>query len=574
MANNTFIQNLMKFNLRVLDNGTPDLDATMEDLKNKLFFNQIFVSNTDEMFSKYSMSKLHNTYISAMKHVYSNINRIILRFSMLTNIHLSENDSFERRYLMNAELPGLVITQIYTNINEVHYKFENAQLYYISTLNNNMIAISTIDMKREIYQKPLYKDNFFWKTDDCIRDFIKNDLGAIDTTTIKVTSLMDNDNVSSKVEYNGDTDLMKQHLSIFGRRALVLLNPYLYTKDIEQMIDMQLDKKKEVQEYKNINIKKLLKKDTIIEYPKETFGTYLDLLRSLVEYPETKKLYITLYRIGKDPSLFYILQKAIDKGISVHANIELCATGESINQFWYKELKNIGVHVTAFESTVIKVHAKLTLAEMVNGTFIAQIGTGNYNASTTSQYTDLSLVTSDIEICKMIKKVFNVLDGKVWPEFDTMDLLVTLFNARPMLQALIDREENKGKDGFICIKCNALDDEDIINHLNKAADKGCKIILIIRGVCTWVPQQKNVIVKSIIWDKLEHSRVYCFGKEDPLLYLGSLDLLTNKMEKRIETMVRVKDSDVIMQMCQYLNRYITTKQGAWVMDKEGNYFKQ
>jgi polyphosphate kinase len=284
---------------------------------------------------------------------------------------------------------------------------------------------------------------------------------------------------------------------------------------------------------------------------------------------------MTLYRIGKDPAIFYILREAVRRGIKVCVNIELHASGESINRMWLEELEEAGIKVTTYASGELKVHCKLTLVKFNNGRSIAQIGTGNYHTKTTVQYTDLSLITGNENICHQVEKVFDLLDDEKDCVFNK-NLLVTRYNARQELIKLIDHEADKGNKGYICIKCNALDDGLIKLHLDQAAKCGCNIDLIIRGVCTWIPDQlgDNVNIKSIVWDKLEHSRVYCFGRKNPAIYIGSLDLVTKKIDERIETLVLVTDPEVEMKMAEYLNRYITNTEGSWKLLSNGEYVKE
>ena len=265
-------------------------------------------------------------------------------------------------------------------------------------------------------------------------------------------------------------------------------------------------------------------------------------------------------------------------GIKVHVNIELCASGESINAMWMNEMRNIGINVTTYEVGRIKVHCKLTLIEFTNGYSIAQIGTGNYHTKTATQYTDLSLITANADICKQVRRVFNIFKSKGDPDIDSpfnKSLLVTRYNARYELLKMIDEESSKGKNGYIAIKCNSLDDKEFNTHLDIAATRGCKIDLVVRGVCTWIPPESSrVCIKSIVWDKLEHSRVYCFGNINPTIYIGSLDLVTNKIYKRIETLVLVKDPDIIANLCNYLNRYITNTTDSWIQTRSGMYIKE
>ena len=154
--------------------------------------------------------------------------------------------------------------------------------------------------------------------------------------------------------------------------------------------------------------------------------------------------------------------------------------------------------------------------------------------------------------------------------------MVARNNGRDELIKLIRREAKLGENGYIAFKCNALDDDEIAMHLDKAAANNCQIDLIVRGVCTWVPDQigNNVRIKSIVWDKLEHSRVYCFGSFNPTMYIGSLDLVTNKLDRRIETLVRILDPDILDDLCDYLNHYITNASNSWVLLRSGEYRKE
>ena len=566
-------ESLMAFDLRVLDNGRCSSTATLEELKDKLFFNQIYVSNTDEMFEKYPMFDLKDTYVSGMQQVLNNVQAIVDRLQRITGLELSRKDSFERRYVIETELNAIEVTEHFANINSVRYKFKSGELYYISLFDNDSISISYVDKKRDVYSKVLGMNKTFWKTDECIREYIKKSYKAKDTIAVKVTTAIDNANVVTKVEYNGSVDTMKQIMSMFGPNVLVMFNPMVYTKDIGKAISSAMPKKKESQLSKKLNINNLLKGDHLMEYPTESFETYLNLLRSLVDYPDTKELFLTIYRIGDDPSLFYILKDARRKGIKVNVNVELEASGEKLNKFWFNELETAGVNVTAYASGVLKVHTKITLAKMKDGSALAQIGTGNYNSSTTSQYTDLSLITGNDEICRMIEKVFDIFDGKEHQTFND-ELLVTRYNARETLYRLIEEEGSKCESGYICIKCNSMNDPEIIYHLDNAAQKGCKIDLLVRGICTYIPKRDNVMVKSTIWDKLEHSRVFAFGAINPTVYIGSLDLLTNKLNGRIETMVKINEISALREIATYLNRYVTNTHGAYIMQPDGSYLKQ
>lgn len=577
----SFIQSLVEFNRRVLYQGTPDKDRkySMTEIENLLFFNEVFLSNMKEIFSKYNTKDILEKYVDLLSQYISNIKFIKNLVSMLNpGLVFDKDDSFERRFAMESTLSNIIIDQHFPLDKPINFKFDSDQLYYVSILDEKYLIISFIDKKMNVYSEPMgciFKDHkSYWKTDECIRDYIKNKYQTLDTVAITVTTSEKNPYIVTKVEYNGNKETMKVIAGLF-HGAPIISNRFIYTKDIKQVISSNNNEQPVIskQKFEKISISDYMKNDDLIEYPRDSFEEYLHLLKSAATSNAVESIYLTLYRIGTNPSIFYILREAVNNGKDVRVNIELCASGEYINEMWMSEMKRVGIKVTTYAYNTLKVHSKLTLIKFSNGKRISQIGTGNYNYTTTSQYTDLSLVTSNDDICDQVEKVFKMFDGH--DVSFNKNLLVTRYNARSELLRLIDEEADKGIDGFISIKCNSLDDYEIISHLDLAAKMGCTIDLIIRGVCTWIPEQLgvNVTIKSVIWDKLEHSRVYCFNRYNPSIYIGSLDLSTKKIEKRIETMVKINDPEIMIKICRYLNRYINNGDG-WLLTSTGEYVKE
>lgn len=582
----SFIRSLMEFNKRVLYQGhiNPKSNYTLEELKSKLFFNEIFISNMQEVFQKYDASVIMDDYVEYLGGYIKNISLLIHKMIYKKgNIELRFDSNFEKRLMMEKMLTDQVMTQFYQNIDNVNHRFINGEIYYISVLKNGYIAISFVDPRRSAYKNIFshkYSNNtVYWKTDDCIKEFIQTMYSTTDTIAIRVTTSDKDPMKVTKIEYNGNTEFMKGIVSLFPHSALIVSNPYIYTGDIDMILKDNITSAPVINKarFERPRLESIFDKDILIEYPNDSFDEYLWFLREASNNKNVKIICLTIYRIGDDPALFYILKNAVMQGIEVHVNIELFASGESINKMWMREMLNAGIQVTTYRAGDIKVHCKLTLIVFENGKLISQIGTGNYHTKTTTQYTDFSLLTSDENICVGVAKTFDILSGleDYYTEFDT-DLLVTGFNMSTELIKLIDEEGDKGEDGQIIIKCNSLDDDTISRHLDMAASNGCKIDLIIRGVCTWVSDylDDNVKVKSIVWDKLEHSRVYSFGSTNPKIYIGSLDLVTKKLNERIETLVRIKDPDIGVRICEYLNRYITTTDGSWLQTSSGMYIKE
>lgn len=588
----SFSRSLLEFNKRVLYAGNiePDKTYIIEELDDKLFYNKIFISNTKEMFEKYDMHSLLDGYECLLKKYEVNMAAICNALNRLDKSIVTDQDSFERRLQIRKSIKDIVISKHFDSLFDLASNIDKSltdksAIYYI-TINqdSSMVSLSYIDPMMSIYNTILHCDfqgyTMYWKTDDTIISYLNNLHNGI--TFAFVCQCNEAGNVT-KIEFNaGDTDneikeLCMNTLSCLFPDSIIFQNRYLYSDDIERIIKSKIKvEKTQHQKYSPINFNSIFKKDMMIEYPKDSFDQYLRLLDSAAKNKAVKSIYITLYRIGDDPAIYYILKEAIDNGKKVYANIELYASGEyDRNTMWMNELKQIGVKVSMYMAGKVKVHAKLTLIKFNNRRMIAQIGTGNYHTKTTSQYTDLSLLTAKPEICRQVNNVFNILFERENITEITPDLLITRYNFREEIIKCINVEATRGSNGYICIKCNSLQDQKIINALADAGSRGCKIILIVRGVCTWIPAGlgKNVKVKSIIWDKLEHSRVYCFGNFNPRIYLGSLDPITNKIEKRIETLVFVKDPDMIMKVCRYLNKYIVNTKESWELTESGIYVK-
>ena len=183
--------------------------------------------------------------------------------------------------------------------------------------------------------------------------------------------------------------------------------------------------------------------------------------------------------------------------------------------------------------------------------YITHIGTGNYNESTSKQYTDLNIITADRQIGKDAVSFFNNI-AICNTDFEYNRLLVAPETLKSGLIALIDGEIEKAKDkkeGFILAKMNSLTDKVIIDKLAEASEAGVKIELIVRGICCLLPEvpkkTENIRVISIVGRFLEHSRVYCFGRgEERKMYISSADLMTRNTDKRVEIAAPVLDNDI------------------------------
>lgn len=121
---------------------------------------------------------------------------------------------------------------------------------------------------------------------------------------------------------------------------------------------------------------------------------------------------------------------------------------------------------------------------------------------------------------------------------------------------LLEREIEKGEDGYVFAKFNSLTDKDFIDKFMEASQKGVKIDLVIRGISCLLPGiaglTDNIEIHSIVGRFLEHTRLYIFGKgAERDFYISSADLMTRNTERRVEVAVPIYDEEIREQLLAY-----------------------
>ena len=87
----------------------------------------------------------------------------------------------------------------------------------------------------------------------------------------------------------------------------------------------------------------------------------------------------------------------------------------------------------------------------------------------------------------------------------------------------------------------------MIEELYTASQHGAKIEIVARSICMLKPgvpgMSENITVRSIVGRYLEHSRLYGFEIGDEVeVFLGSADLMTRNLDRRIEVVVPVEQT--------------------------------
>ena len=337
--------------------------------------------------------------------------------------------------------------------------------------------------------------------------------------------------------------------------------------------------------------------DMLVHHPYESFYAVTEFLNAAAEDKSVVAIKITLYRSSGDSPVIQSLINAAENGKQVTAVIELKARfDEKNNIVWSRRLERAGVNVV-FGFVGLKTHCKATLVvrrEKQKMVRYVHLSTGNYNSQSAKLYTDIGLLTANVDIGADISALFNLLTGfnflqsnrghidpSFIPQFKAIKMAP--IDIRHFTLGQIKHEidcHKKHSSGLIVAKMNALVDKEIIDALYEASQAGVQIRLIVRGICCLRPGVKglseNIEVISIVDRFLEHSRIYYFqsaGKRN--VFLSSADWMTRNMDRRIEILFPIEDLEVKERL---INEILKTSWEdnvkARVLNPDGSYAKR
>lgn len=363
---------------------------------------------------------------------------------------------------------------------------------------------------------------------------------------------------------------------VFQIQDLLRKNPELYfPKRTPRKSDQFQDGKSIIAQIKE--------EDKLLSYPYESIRPFLHLLTEAAEDPDVISIKMTLYRVAKQSKVVEALIEAAENGKEVVVLVELRARFDEENNIeWSRRLEDAGCQVI-YGLDGYKVHSKLCLITRKNAgqvEYITQIGTGNYNEKTSRLYTDLSLMTSNVEIGLEASNVFQALSkGEVVEH--TGHLLVAPKCLQNKVLDMLDEEiahARNGEEAYAGFKLNSLTDKKIIDKLIEASEAGVKIDMIIRGICCLIPgvegKTENIRIISIVGRFLEHSRIYIFGsKERRKYYIASADFMTRNTVRRVEVAAPVYNDKLKTKLQEMFDVMLSDNQKARKLEADGNYHR-
>ena len=322
-------------------------------------------------------------------------------------------------------------------------------------------------------------------------------------------------------------------------------------------------------------------KDILVHHPYESFDCVVDFVRKAAIDPSVLAIKQTLYRVSGNSPIVKALTQAAENGKQVTVLVELKARfDEQNNIHWARRLEEAGCHVI-YGLVGLKTHCKITLIVRQENEEIVRyvhLGTGNYNDSTAKFYSDLGMFTANEQFGADASAFFNVLSGysepPIWNKIEAAPL-----GLRKRIYRLIQNEieyTTSENPGYIIAKMNSLIDKDLISKLYEASSKGVKIELIIRGICGLRPGipgvSENITVRSIVGRFLEHSRIFYFKNNgDEKVFLSSADWMTRNMDRRVELLFPIEDTENMKRIKEILNITLADTVKTRLLQSDGTY---
>jgi polyphosphate kinase len=323
--------------------------------------------------------------------------------------------------------------------------------------------------------------------------------------------------------------------------------------------------------------------DVLLHHPYESFSTSVQrFVEQAAADPDVLAIKQTLYRTSGDSPIVNALIEAADAGKQVVALVELKARfDEQANIKWARALEDAGVHVV-YGLVGLKTHCKTCLVVRREGSTIRRychIGTGNYNPKTARLYEDVGLLTAAPELGADLTDLFNSLTGYS-RKVSYRNLLVAPRGIRTGILDRIHREiaaHERTGNGRIRVKANAIVDEQIIDGLYRASQAGVRVEVVVRGICALRPGvegfSENIVVRSILGQFLEHSRVMHFAAIDEF-WIGSADMMHRNLDRRVGVMAQVKDRRLTGYLDEVFESAMHPSTRCWELGPDGTWTAQ
>ena len=274
----------------------------------------------------------------------------------------------------------------------------------------------------------------------------------------------------------------------------------------------------------------------IFRLPYDSFDDIIDLYDQAIHNDKVTAIYLTIYRTKINKRLINTLIEGTHLGKKLNIYVEMTARGDEKNNLELVKklqnecaLENLNLY-TSFSG--YKVHAKMGLIALSDGSYICHCGTGNFNEVTANLYKDTHIITDDSRLIHDVIMSFKAIASKN-PK--------NRIKLKKLIRNEIQKEIQQGLNGKIRLVCNHIADSEIIDLLGLAKQRGCDVKIFPRSTFGYSEREfgKKVFRGGRF---LEHERIYMFGSgQTARIYLSSSDILFRNLYKRMEFTFKLPD---------------------------------
>jgi len=102
---------------------------------------------------------------------------------------------------------------------------------------------------------------------------------------------------------------------------------------------------------------------------------------------------------------------------------------------------------------------------------------------------------------------------------------------------------------------------------------------LVRGMCALKPGvpglSETITVHSVLGRYLEHSRIVAFENAgDPEVFIGSADMMHRNLDRRVETLVRLTQTDHIKELQELMDLAMGDQVALWVLQSSGDWVRR
>ena len=105
---------------------------------------------------------------------------------------------------------------------------------------------------------------------------------------------------------------------------------------------------------------------------------------------------------------------------------------------------------------------------------------------------------------------------------------------------------------------------------------GVQVDIWVRAICALRPGipgvSDTITVRSSLGRFLEHSRIFWFGGDgDPVVYIGSADMMHRNLDRRVEALLRITDPAHVADITSLLDKGTSPTTSRWELSSDGRW---